>query len=69
VNEHAAKPLLDAQSLEKTLLFRNGKLDIAGDQISKATRIGDRIEHLVNDFLGESATLAQLSRALPCLFL
>ena len=69
VNEHAAQPLLDAQRLEQSLLFGNRKLDVAGDEIGEPAGLGDGIEHLVNDFLGKSATLAELSRALARLLL
>jgi hypothetical protein len=60
VNEDATEPLLDAQRLEQPLLLGDRELDVAGHEVGEASRVGDRVEHLVNDFLGESAPLAQL---------
>ena len=54
VDQDAAQPLLDAQRLEQSLLFRNGQLDVAGDQVGEAARVGDGVEDLVNDFLRKS---------------
>src|SRR6266446_3998465 len=64
VNENTAQPLLDAQRLEKALLFWNGKLDIASYKVGKTPRLGDGIENLVNDFLWKSSALAELSSPL-----
>ena len=69
VNEHAAQPVLDVQRLEQSLLFRNGQLDVAGDEIGELARLGDGVENLVNDFLGKTAPLAELGRALARLLL
>ncbi len=69
VDEYAAKALLHAQCFKQSLLFGNGKLDVAGDEIGKPTGLGYRVENLVNDFLWKSATLAELSCPLPRLFL
>jgi hypothetical protein len=69
VDENTAKPLFHAQCFQQSLLFGDGKLDIAGDQVGKAARLGDRIENLVNDFLWKSSALTELSRPLARLFL
>ena len=64
VHEHATQPLLDAQRLEQPLLLGDGELDVAGDEVGELARIGDGVEHLVDDFLGKTALLAQLGGAL-----
>ena len=64
VHEHAAEPLLDAQRLEQALLLGRLQLDVAGDEVGEAARIGDRVEHLVHDLFRQPATLAQLGGAL-----
>ena len=69
MNQNPTQPLLDAQRLKEALLFRDWKLDVTRDQIRKTTWIGDGIENLMNDFLGKSATFAELSRAFARLFL
>ena len=57
-------PLLDAQGLEQSLLFGDGELDVAGDEVGELAGLGDGVEHLVHDFLGEPAALAELRRPL-----
>ena len=69
VHQNPAKSLFDAQSLQQSLLLWNRKLDVAGDEIGEPTGICNRIENLVNDFLGKSAALAELSGPLARLFL
>ena len=69
VHQNPAQSLFDAQCLEQSLLFRNRELDVTGNEICKPARIGDGIENLVNDFLGKSATLTELSCPLARFFL
>src|ERR1700738_4945498 len=61
VDENAAKPLFDAERLEETLFLGNRQIDVTGIEIGKTARLGNGIENLVNDFLGESAAVAELS--------
>jgi hypothetical protein len=69
VDENAAKPLFDTQGFQQPLLFGNRKLDVTGHEIGETAWIGDGIENLMNDFLGKSAALTELSGALARLFL
>ena len=62
MHEHAAQPLLDAQCLQQPLLLRHRQLDVARHEIGKLPGIGDRIEHLMHDFLGKAPALPQLRR-------
>jgi hypothetical protein len=64
VHEHAAQPLLDAQRLEQPLLLGHGQVDVAGHEVAELAGLGDRVEHLVHDLLGEAAALAELRGAL-----
>ena len=68
VHEHAAEPLFDAQRLEQSLLLGRLQLDVAGDEVGEAARIGDRIQDLMHDLLGKAATLAELGGAFSQLF-
>jgi hypothetical protein len=69
VDEHTTQPLLDAERLEQPLLFRHRQLDVPGNEVGETTRIGDRVENLVHDFLRQSAALAELGGPLARLFL
>jgi len=64
VHEDATESLLDAQRLEETLFLGNGKLDIPGDQVREAPRIGNGIEHLMHDLFGETTPFAKLGGTL-----
>ena len=68
VHEHAAQPLLDAQDLEQPLLLGGGKLDVASHEVGEPARIGDRVEHLMHDLFGKSASFAEFTGAFPDLF-
>ena len=48
---------------EQTLLLGGLQLDVAGDKVGEPARIRDRIQHLMHDLFGQSATLAQLGGA------
>ena len=64
VHQHAAEPLLHGKRFEQPLLFGDGELDVARDEIGELARLGHGIEHLVHDFLGKAAALAKLGGAL-----
>jgi hypothetical protein len=64
VHEHAAEAILDREVLEQALPLRDGKLDVAGNQVRELARVGDRVEHLMDDLFGEAAPLAKLGGAL-----
>ena len=64
MHEYATQALLDAEGLEQTLLFGDGQLDVAGDEVGEPAGLGDRVEHLVHDLFGEAALLAELAGAL-----
>ena len=63
VHEHAAQALLNRKRFEQSLFFRNGELDVARDEVGELAGLGDGIEHLMHDFLGKAATLAELGGA------
>ena len=58
--EELAQALLDREGLEEALLLGHAQLDVAGHEVGELPRLGDRVEHLVHDLLGEAAPLAQL---------
>ncbi len=64
MHEHAPQPVLNVQRLEKSLFFGHRKLDVSGYEVGELAGLCYRIQHLVNDFLGQSAALAELRRAL-----
>ena len=67
-DEHLAHALLDREGLEEALLLRDGELDVAGHEIGELAGLGDRVQHLVHDLLGEAAALAEFGGALARLF-
>ena len=64
VDEDATEAVFHVQVLQEPLPFGDGQLDVAGDEIGEAAGVGDGVEHLVHDFLGQPATLAKLGGAL-----
>ena len=64
VHEYLPQALLHREGLEEPLLLRHGELDVPGDEVGELARLGDRVEHLVDDLLGEAAALAELGGAL-----
>ena len=64
VDQDAAHPLLDAEGLQEALLLGGRQVEVAGDDVGEPARIVDRVEDLVEDFLGQAATFAQLHRPL-----
>ncbi len=60
LDQDAAQPLLDAEGLEEALLLGGWQLDVAGDQVGEPAGVGDRVEDLVYDLLGQSAPFAEL---------
>ena len=64
VDQDPAEPLLDAEGLEQRLLLGDGQLDVAGHEVGELAGVGDRVEDLVEDLLGQPPPLAELHGAL-----
>ena len=57
------------ERLEQRLLLGDRELEVAGDEVGEPAGLGDGVEHLVDDLLGQAAPLAELGGALaesPC---
>ena len=68
VNEHAAQALLHRERFQQSLLLGHREFDIAGNQIGELAGIVDGVEHLMHDFLRQSAFFTQFGGAFARLF-
>ena len=57
MDQHAAQPVLDGEHLEQRLAFRDGNVEVAGDQVDEPTRILDVRQHLLDGLFGHAALL------------
>ena len=69
MHEDLPETVLDRERLQEPLLLGDGELDVAGDEIGEAPRLGDGVEHLMHDLLGEAAPLAELRGTLADLLM
>ena len=63
MHQHAADALLDTQGLEQRLLLRHVHVQVAGDEVCKATGLGHAVQHLMHDLFRQAALLTQLHGA------
>src|SRR5438093_1974635 len=59
VHQHATQPILHRERLQQLLALQRLDVEMAGDEIGEGAGVADPLQHLLDDFCGQSRLLAQ----------
>ena len=60
VHQDATQPVLHRERLQQLLALQRLDVEMAGDEIGEGAGVADPLQHLLDDFCGQSRLLAQL---------